>query len=95
MFGPFDKDFCANRTCPYSDQCGRSVKRLDGQHAIVWMMSAKPDENGYCQYEEPYQEYQVPEWMSKMAQEKEKEFDAEIARKQELADAQSLDSSTI
>lgn len=91
MFGAFDKDFCANRECPKSDMCGRSIKRLDGQKAIVWMMSAKPDKNDYCEYELPYQEYTVPEWMTKMAEEKEQEFQAEQARKRELADAQSLE----
>ena len=91
MFGAFDKTFCANRTCPKSDACGRSVKRLDGQKAIIAMSSFSPEADGHCGYEEPYREYEVPEWMSKMAE----ECETEKARQRELADAQSLDSSTI
>ena len=82
-----DISFCTNRSCPKSDRCGRSVKRLDGKRAIVSMMGFKPEADGTCKHEEPYTEYEIPEWMENLCH----DYDTERARKQELQDASSLD----
>lgn len=82
-----DISFCTNRSCPRSDRCGRSVKRLDGKYAIVSMMSFKPEDDGTCKHEEPYTEYEIPQWMKNLC----RDYEAERARKQELKNANSLD----
>lgn len=92
MFGAFDITFCANKTCPKSDKCGRSTKRLEGQKAIISMSAFKPEADGHCDYEMPYREYKVPEWMTKLAEEEEQRYNNEMARRKELADSGSLDS---
>jgi hypothetical protein len=92
MFGAFDKTFCANRACEKSERCGRSVKRLDGQKAIIAMSAFAPDRGGHCDMEEPYREYQVPEWMTKLAEEEEEKYAVEQARRQELMESGGLDS---
>jgi hypothetical protein len=89
MFGAFDIAFCTNRDCPKSDTCGRSVKRLDGKKAVISMSFFEIDDNGFCEFEKPYMEYEVPEWMTKMVEEEEAN---EMARRKELADSGSLDS---
>lgn len=95
MFGAFDITFCANRTCPKSDSCGRSVKRLDGQKAIIAISAYNPDETGHCDFEMPYREYQVPEWMTHMAEDHEARYMHEKARLEELIDADSLDADNL
>lgn len=82
-----DRTFCTNAQCPKSDRCGRSTKRLAGKRAIVAMAGFKPKDDGTCEHEEPYTEYEIPEWMENMC----REAEAEQARKQELQDANSLD----
>lgn len=72
MGGSFDISFCMNRSCKRSDRCGRSVKRLDGQRAIVSMMGFKPEADGTCKHELPYTEYIVPKWMTELCEEWEK-----------------------
>lgn len=82
-----DISFCTNRSCPKSDRCGRSVKRLDGKQAIVSMMGFKPEADGTCKYEKPYTEYEIPAWMGRLCH----EHELEQLRRQELKDANSLD----
>lgn len=90
MIGAFDITFCSNRGCSKSNSCGRAIKRLDGQKAIVSIAFFRP-EGEECKHEMPYREYQVPEWMVKLAEEHEERYNAERSRRQELADADSLD----
>lgn len=57
MFGSYDITFCMNRSCPLSNKCGRSVKRLDGKQVIVSMSSFAPDADGTCKHQLEYEEY--------------------------------------
>lgn len=73
----FDKTFCMNRQCHKADTCGRSIKRLDGQRAIVSMSAFKPEADGTCKHELPYEEYTVPAWMDGLCRKYEKEYQKE------------------
>ena len=87
MFGEFDRTFCMNRGCPKSDQCGRSIKRLDGGSFLISMSSFKPEVDGTCKHELPYCEY-VPTKTDRRFSE---DFAMEQTIKQELKNANSLD----
>lgn len=92
MFGEFDRAFCANQTCPKSDRCGRSIKRLLGGHFIVSMSGFHPEPDGTCKYEEPYRTYTAPQWMQEKCARYEQERANEMARRRELVDSGGLDS---
>lgn len=74
----FDKTFCMNRQCQKADTCGRSIKRLDGQHALVSMSAFKQEVDGTCKHELPYEEYTVPAWMDGLCRKYEKEYQKEF-----------------
>lgn len=92
MFGEWDVTFCSNRACPRSDNCGRSLKRLDGKHCIVSISFFRPEEDGSCRHEEPFRTYTVPEWMKEKCARYEQERANETARRLELVDSGGLDS---
>ena len=52
----FDITFCANRACPKSESCWRSIKRLDTVDVedprVKWISMAefKPAANGDCKH---------------------------------------------
>ena len=55
-FGDFN--WCANRECPKALICGRSVRRLDFlPKQVLWQMGPAPDEEGNCEFQEPYKTY--------------------------------------
>ena len=87
MFGALDITFCMNRGCPKSDQCGRSIKRLDGGRFVVSLSGFKPEADGTCKHEMPYREY-VPTKTDRRLSE---DFAMEQTLKQELKNANSLD----
>ena len=94
VYSSMDISFCANRECPHAKEnppCGRSVRNLDGQHAIVSMCGFKPNADGSCDDWMPPAKYKVPKGMEEYCLKLEREREAENARRAELKDADSLD----
>ena len=87
MFGEFDISFCPNETCPKSDKCGRSTKRLRGGSFVVSMCGHTPEQDGSCKYELPYREYVPTKTMRRLSE----DYAMEQTIKQELKNANSLD----
>ena len=98
MFGSWDITFCAQKNCPHAQGepgktlCGRHINNFKGHNLLLWQSDFAPDESGHCgMYYEP-KIWDVPKWMEELAENYAKEHDIEEARREELLDADSLDS---